>query len=317
MSEGLTTPFNLTGKKVWVAGHKGMVGAALVRRLATEKCEILTCDRETVDLGRQVEVEDWVAATAPDIIIIAAAKVGGIHANATYPADFLYENLILEANIIDSAYKAGVEKLLFLGSSCIYPRLADQPMTESALLTGPLEPTNEWYAVAKIAGIKLCEAYRKQHGCDFISAMPTNLFGPGDNFDLENSHVPAATIAKCHAAKVSGDPTIQVWGTGAPLREFMSVDDLADALVFLLRNYSGDRFVNVGSGREISIKAFVETVADVVGYAGDLAFDTSRPDGMPRKMMDSTVLNNLGWQPRIGLKEGLAQAYAWYLENIA
>jgi GDP-L-fucose synthase len=317
LSEGHTTPFELIDKKVWVAGHKGMVGSALVRRLAHEDCDILTCDRDTVDLGNQAQVEDWVAANVPDAIIIAAAKVGGIKANSTYPADFLYQNLILEANIIHSAHKAGVKKLLFLGSSCIYPRMADQPMREDALLTGPLEPTNEWYAVAKIAGIKLSEAYRQQHGNDFISAMPTNLFGPGDNYDLENSHVPAAMIAKCHAAKMAGDSTIEVWGTGAPMREFMSVDDLADALVFLLIHYSDDTFVNVGSGKEISIKAFAEIVAKIVGFEGDLVFDTSRPDGMPRKMMDSSALIGLGWTPQIGLYEGLEQAYVWYLENIA
>ncbi len=317
MSESRTTPFDLTGKKIWVAGHKGMVGSALVRRLASENCEILTCDRQTVDLACQTDVNAWLSHNAPDAIIMAAAKVGGIHANSTYPADFLYQNLIIEANVIHGAYQTGVAKLLFLGSSCIYPRMADQPMTESALLTGPLEPTNQWYAVAKIAGIKLCEAYRKQYGCNFISAMPTNLFGPGDHYDLENSHVPAATIAKCHLAKVSNDKTMTVWGSGTPLREFMSVDDLADALVFLLQNYSDESFINVGSGKEISIKDFVETVAAVVGFEGNFVFDTSRPDGMPRKMMDSTVLNNLGWRPRVGLEEGLKQAYAWYLENAA
>ncbi|HYD70471.1 GDP-L-fucose synthase [Azospirillum sp.] len=309
--------FNLTGKRVWVAGHRGMVGSALVRRLEREDCAILTVGRERVDLRRQAEVEAWMAAEKPDAVIVAAATVGGILANSTRPAEFLYDNLVIEANVIDGAHKAGVEKLLFLGSTCIYPRLAPQPVCEEALLTGPLEPTNEWYAIAKIAGIKLCQAYRRQHGADFISAMPTNLYGPGDTYDLQSSHVLPALIAKIHHAKITGAATVTLWGTGTPLREFLHVDDLADACVFLMRRYSGDVPHNIGSGREVSIRALAEAIARVVGFAGGFVFDTSKPDGTPRKLSDTSKINTLGWRASIGLEDGIAHAYRWYLDHIA
>ena len=300
-----------------MAGHRGMVGAAIVRRLAAEDCEVRTVGRDTVDLRRQAEVEDWMAAERPDAVFVAAAKVGGILANATYPADFLYDNLAIEANIIHGAHLAGVTKLLFLGSSCIYPKLAAQPMAEDALLTGPLEPTNEWYAVAKIAGIKLCQAYRTQHGCDFISAMPTNLYGPGDNYDLQTSHVAAALMVKIHRAKQAGIGPVEIWGTGAPLREFLHVDDLADALVFLMKRYSGPEHVNVGSGVEVSIRELAGLLADVIGYQGGFAFDPSKPDGTPRKLMDCSRLKAMGWSGARPLKDGMAHAYAWYATNAA
>lgn len=301
--------YALKGKRVWVAGHRGMVGSAVVRRLAGEDCQVLTATRAEVDLTRQAEVEAWMAANRPDAVVLAAAKVGGILANDTYPADFLYENLMIEANIIHAAYRASVEKLLFLGSSCIYPKLAPQPIPEDALLMGPLEPTNEWYAVAKIAGIKLAQAYRRQHGCDFISAMPTNLYGPGDNFDLQTSHVLPALIRKAHEAKVRGDKTLTIWGTGAPRREFLHVDDCADACVFLLEAYSGDEHVNVGSGEDIPILALAKLVCDVVGFEGEIVRDTSKPDGTPRKLMSGAKLREMGWLPRIGLRDGIAATY--------
>ncbi len=307
----------LAGKRVWVAGHRGMVGSAVVRRLAREDCEVLTAGRETVDLTRQAETEDWLAEHRPDAVVMAAARVGGILANDTYPADFLWDNLAMEANVIRAAHRAGVEKLLFLGSSCIYPREAPQPMGEDALLTGPLEPTNEWYAVAKIAGIKLCQAYRRQHGADFISAMPTNLYGPGDNFDLESSHVVPALIRKAHEAKVRGDDAMVLWGSGTPRREFLHVEDCADALVFLLQHYSGESHVNVGTGTEVTIAELAETVCRVVGFEGRLAHDTSKPDGMPRKLLDVSRLTALGWTAKTPLEQGLADTYAWYLENVA
>jgi GDP-L-fucose synthase len=309
--------FSLAGKKVWVAGHRGMAGSAIVRRLEREDCQILTVSRATLDLRQQDAVLRWMQASKPDVVVVAAAKVGGILANSTYPADFLYENLITEANIIHSAFLTGVQKLLFLGSSCIYPRDASQPMQEDALLTGPLEPTNEWYAVAKIAGIKLCQAYRRQHGCDFISAMPTNLFGPGDNFDVKNGHVVAGLIVKAHMAKMSGATTMELWGSGTPLREFLFVDDLADALVFLLKHYSDDQHINVGSGVEHSIRKLAEAVRAVVGFEGEFVFDRSKPDGMMRKLMDCSRIHAMGWQPRTSLKDGLVTGYDWYLENIA
>ncbi len=305
--------FDLTGKRVFVAGHRGMVGAALVRRLANEPCDVITTTRAELDLTNQAAVRDWFAAEKPDAVILAAAKVGGIHANATYPVDFLAENLALQTNVITSAYANGVEKLLFLGSSCIYPKYAPQPITEDALLTGPLEPSNEWYAIAKIAGIKLCQAYRKQYGADFISAQPTNLYGPGDNYDLENSHVLPALLRKFHEAKQSGAPEVVVWGSGKPLREFLHVDDLADALVFLLKDYSGDVPLNVGSGIEVTIRELAETIARMVGYEARLTFDADKPDGTPRKLMDSGRLHALGWNRARGLEEGIAQAYAhWW-----
>ena len=309
--------FELAGRRVWVAGHRGMVGSALVRRLSSEACEIVTAGRDTLDLRRQDGVERWMAQTRPDAVIVAAATVGGILANDTRPVDFLYDNLMIESNVIEAARNAGVRKLLFLGSSCIYPRLAPQPMHEDALLTGPLEPTNQWYAVAKIAGIMLCRAYRKQYGCDFISAMPTNLYGVADNFDLVSSHVVPALIAKAHAAKIAGTKEVVVWGTGAPLREFLEVDDLADALIFLLKQYSGESHVNIGVGHDVTIRELAETIMRVVGIEGRLRFDPSKPDGAPRKLLDSSLLQSMGWRPRIGLEEGLRKAYAWYLEHVA
>ncbi len=310
-------PFALAGRRVWVAGHNGMVGAALVRRLAREGCEILTVGRDAVDLRRQAATEDWMAGARPDAVFMAAARVGGIHANDTQPADFLYDNLAIETNVIAAACRTGVKKLMFLGSSCIYPRHAPQPIPEDALLTGPLEPTNEWYAVAKIAGIKLCQAYRRQHGCDFISAMPTNLYGPGDNFDLSTGHVGAALMMKAHAAKLAKAPAIEVWGTGRPRRELMYVDDLADALVFLMQHYSEAEHVNVGTGTDLSIRELAEMIADVVGFEGDFAFDASRPDGTPRKLLDVGRLSRLGWRSTTGLGDGLRATYDWYLRHAA
>lgn len=317
MADRLDTPFDLKGKKIWIAGHRGMVGAALVRRLEGEDCAVLTAGREEADLRRQSEVEDWLAANSPDAVIVAAATVGGIHANDTRPAEFLYDNLMIEANVLHGAWRAGVKKALFLGSTCIYPRMAPQPMPEDSLLTGPLEETNQWYAVAKIAGIKLCDAYRRQYGADFISAMPTNLYGPNDNFSLEGGHVLPALMRRIHEAKAAGDREVVVWGTGTPLREFMHVDDLADACVFLLKNLSREGHVNVGTGVEISIRELAETIADVTGFKGELTFDTSKPDGTPRKLTDTGRLNALCWEARIALRDGIEQTYAWYLDNIA
>lgn len=311
------TTYDLTGKRIYVAGHRGMVGAALVRRLARENCTVLTAGRADVDLKRQAEVEAWVAAQKPDAVIVAAAKVGGILANDSLPADFLYDNLMIEANLVEASHRAGVEKLLFLGSSCIYPRLAPQPMREDSLLTGPLEPTNEWYAVAKIAGIKLAQAYRRQHGADFISAMPTNLYGPHDNFDLQSSHVLPALLRKAHEAKLAGAKSMQIWGTGSALREFLHVDDCADALVFLLKDYSGAEHVNVGSEEEISILGLAQLIAEVVGFTGEIVTDPGKPDGTPRKLMDGSKLRDMGWRPKVGLREGIAETYRWYLENAA
>lgn len=301
--------FPLAGKRVWVAGHRGMVGSAIVRRLATEGCEVLTAGRDVADLRRQADVEAWMAEARPDAIFLAAAKVGGILANDQFPADFLYENLMIEANIIDAAHRNDVAKLLFLGSSCIYPKLAPQPIVESALLTGPLEPTNEWYAVAKIAGIKLAQAYRRQHGRDFISAMPTNLYGPGDNFDLNSSHVLPALIRKAHEAKQAGADTITIWGTGSPRREFLHADDCADALVHLMKTYSDFEHVNVGSGEDITILDLAQMVCRVVGFEGEIVRDTSKPDGTPRKLMSGDRLRSMGWAPKIELEEGIARVY--------
>ena len=309
--------YSLTGRKVWVAGHKGMVGSALVRRLATEDCEVLTVDRTKVDLRRQDAVEGWLKEQKPDAVFLAAAKVGGIWANNAYPAEFLYENLVIESNIIHGSYLAGVKKLCFLGSSCIYPRMAEQPMKEEALLTGPLEPTNQWYAIAKITGIMMCQAYRRQYGCDYISAMPTNLFGAADNYDPQGSHVVASLIQKAHQAKLSGAKTMELWGTGSPLREFLYVDDLADALVFLMKNYSDEPHVNVGSGVEHTIRQLAETVVQVVGFQGEFVFDSTKPDGTPRKLMDSARLHGMGWRAETSLEDGLKAAYAWFLANKA
>jgi GDP-L-fucose synthase len=309
--------YDISGKRVWVAGHRGLVGAALARRLAAENVELLTVGRERLDLRRQAEVEAWMASEKPQVVFMAAARVGGIHANDRYPADFIYDNLMIEANIVHAARLAGVEKLVLLGSTCVYPKLAPQPIPEEALLGGPLEPTNEWYALAKIAGIKLAQAYRRQHGCDFISAQPANLYGPGDNFDLETSHVLPALIRKAHEARLARAPGLCVWGSGKPLREFLHVDDLADALVFLAENYSGEGPVNVGSGTEISIRDLAHAVCAAVGFDGELVFDATKPDGTPRKLADSSKLAAMGWRARIGLEEGLAATYAWYLENAA
>jgi GDP-L-fucose synthase len=310
------TPYALEGKRVWVAGHRGMVGAALLRRLAKENCKILTIDRQMVDLTRQEAVERWMAEARPQAVFLAAAKVGGILANDSAPAEFLYENLAIEANIIHTAWKTGVEKLLFLGSSCIYPRDAPQPIPEEALLTGPLEPTNEWYAIAKIAGIKLCEAYRRQHGCDFISAMPTNLYGPGDNYDLATSHVLPALIRKAHEAKLRGDREIVIWGTGTPRREFLHVNDCADALVHLMKVYSEAGHINVGSGEDLPVLELARLVAEVVGFKGEIVLDLSKPDGTPRKLMSGERLAALGWRPRIVLREGLGDAYRAFLAEM-
>ncbi len=320
MTEADTAPaaaFPLASRRLWVAGHRGMVGAAVVRRLRAEPCEVVTVDRSEVDLTRQDQVERWLQAARPDAAVVAAAKVGGIHANATYPADFLYENLAIELNVIHAAQRAGVGKLLFLGSSCIYPKFADQPIREEALLTGPLEPTNAWYAVAKIAGIKLCQAYRRQHGADFISAQPTNLYGPGDNYDLETSHVLPALIRKIHEAKVGGRDEVVLWGTGTPRREFLHVDDLADALVFLLRHYSAEAPVNVGVGADISIRELAELIARLVGWQGRFVQDTSKPDGAPRKLLDVSRLTALGWRAGIDLEEGILNAYADFRRSAA
>ena len=306
----------LDGKRIWVAGHRGMVGSALVRRLAREGCEVLTVGRETCDLADQAQVRGWMRDTRPDMVIVAAARVGGILANMTYPVDFLRDNLLIETNVIDGAHAVDVEKLVFLGSSCIYPRDAAQPITEDALLTGPLEVTNQWYAIAKIAGIRLCQAYRQQYGSHFISAMPTNLYGPFDNFDLQSSHVIPALIRKAHRAKLAGESGMEIWGTGTPLREFLHVDDMADATVFLLKHYNGEEHVNVGSGEDLPIAAVARMVMDVVGLEGELRHDLTKPDGTMRKLMAADKLRGLGWLPSIGLRDGLAATYRWFLDNV-
>ena len=305
--------FKIHGKKIWVAGHNGMVGKAVVRQLEKKNCEILTVDRQSLDLTIQQDVNNWLAHNKPDAVILCAAKVGGILANDRYPAEFIYQNLMIEANIINAAHTNEISKLLFLGSSCIYPKHAPQPMKESALLTGPLENTNEWYALAKIAGIKLCQAYRKQYGSNFISAMPTNLYGPYDNFDLETSHVIPALIRKTHEAKLNDQNEIIVWGTGKPLREFMHVDDCADGIIFLLENYSGMEHVNLGTGQELSIGDLVEMIKSAIGFKGTIQFDNSKPDGTPRKLLNSEKIEVLGWSPNISLQKGLKATYQWYL----
>jgi GDP-L-fucose synthase len=309
------TPFELKGRRVFVAGHKGMVGSALVRRLASEGVELLTVGRSEVDLCDQRAVFDWFAKNRPDAVFLAAAKVGGIVANDTLRAEFLYDNLIIAANVIHAAHLNGAEKLLFLGSSCIYPRLAAQPLREDSMLTGPLEPTNEPYAIAKIAGIKMVEAYRRQYGADFISVMPTNLFGPGDNYHPEHSHVVAALIRRFHEAKLSGAESVVVWGTGTPRREFLYVDDLADACVHLIKVYSSGELINIGTGEDITIADFARVVAGVVGYTGTVRFDASRPDGTPRKLLDVSRLASLGWRARISLEDGIELAYRAYLSE--
>ncbi|MDI7776352.1 GDP-L-fucose synthase [Asticcacaulis sp. EMRT-3] len=310
------TLYDLNGKRVYVAGHRGMVGGAVTRRLTAEGCEIITSDRAATDLMRQSDVEAFFKSQKPDAVIMAAAKVGGILANDTLPAEFLYNNLMIEANIIQAAHEAGVGKFLFLGSSCIYPKMAAQPIQEDSLLTGPLEPTNEWYAIAKIAGIKLAQAYRKQYGDDYISAMPTNLYGPGDNFDLKSSHVLPAIIRKVHEARLRGDSEVVMWGTGTPRREFLHCDDCADALVFLLKNYSGDQHVNVGSGEDVTILELTQMVCDVVGFTGAIVRDLSKPDGTPRKLMSADKLRAMGWKPKIDLRHGIETTYQWFLDHV-
>ena len=306
--------FDLSGKRIWVAGDRGMVGRAIVRRLASEGCTIVSPETP-IDLRDQAATSAWMAANPIDLIFLAAAKVGGIVANNDQPGAFLYDNLMIETNVIEGARVNGVSKLVFLGSSCIFPKFAPQPMPESALLTGALEPTNQWYAIAKIAGLKLCEAYRRQYGCDFISAQPTNLYGPFDNFDLQSSHVLPALMRKAHEAKLAGAKAVSVWGSGMPLREFLHVDDLADAVVFLAKTYSEDGFVNIGTGDEVSIGALAHMVADAVGFEGRLEFDASKPDGTPRKLVDTAKLNALGWTPSIPLARGVAEVYRWFLEH--
>lgn len=308
--------YALEGKRIWVAGHRGMVGSALVRRLERENpAEILTVTRQDVDLIDQAATTRWIEKTKPDAVFVPAAKVGGIHANDTYPAEFLYDNLMIAANIIHASHHVGVEKLCFLGSSCIYPKFANQPIEETSLLTGALEPTNEWYAVAKIAGIKLCQSYRKQYGDDFISAMPTNLYGPGDNYHPENSHVIPALIRKAHNAKLEGAKSMEIWGSGTPRREFLHSDDCADALVHLMKVHSSPDHVNVGSGEDLPIEDLARLVMEVVGFEGELTKDTTKPDGTPRKLMSADRIRSLGWKPTISLRDGLADAYKWFLEH--
>ena len=311
----MTKKYDLEGKRVFVAGHKGMVGSALVRHLVKNNVEVVTAGREQVDLCSQDQVSDWFDRERPDAVLLAAAKVGGIHANNSFPVDFLLDNLRIETNVIDAAYEIGVEKLLFLGSSCIYPKFANQPIHETELLTGALEPTNEWYAIAKIAGLKLCQAYRRQHGADFITAMPTNLYGPGDNFDLEKSHVVPALIRKAHDAKKQGDEAMIVWGSGSPKREFMHVDDAAEAMIHLMENYSDEAPVNVGVGEDVSILELTDLVCKTVGYEGRIETDLSKPDGTPRKLLDVSRLFETGWRPKYSLPDGLKQTYSWFLDN--
>jgi GDP-L-fucose synthase len=302
--------------KIYVAGHRGLVGSAIVRRLAAAGYEnLVTRGSSELDLREQAQVREFFGDEKPEYVILAAAKVGGILANDTYPAEFIYDNLIMEANVVHSAWKSRVKKLLALGSTCIYPKMAPQPLKEEYLLTGPLEPTNEWYAVAKIAGIKLCQAYRKQYGCSFIAAMPTNLYGPGDNFDLQNSHVLPAMIRKFHDAKVNNLPSVTLWGTGKPLREFLHVDDMADASLFLLNRYDDEGIVNIGVGADISIADLADIVRETVGYGGAIEYDAEKPDGTPRKLVDVTRINSLGWSAKIDLPAGIDQTYRWFLEN--
>ena len=307
--------FQLAGKRIWVAGHRGMVGSAVRRRLAIEQCDVIVADRRDLDLTRQADVEHWLETHRPDAIVMAAAQVGGIAANDRYPAEFIYNNLIIETNVIGAAHRSDINHLLFLGSSCIYPKFAAQPITEDALLTGPLEPTNEWYAIAKIAGIKLCQAYQKQYGRRYISAMPCNLYGPGDNFDLQTSHVLAALIRKAHEAKLTDAPNMTVWGTGEPRREFLHVDDCADGLILLLERYAGREHLNLGFGDDISIADLAALIARVVGFKGDVKMDPSKPDGTPIKLMSSAKARALGWRPQIPLEAGIRRTYAWYRES--
>jgi GDP-L-fucose synthase len=304
-------------RRVWIAGHRGMVGSAIMRRLAGENVELLTVERKDLDLREQLAVRQWVAKAKPDIIILAAATVGGILANDSYPADFLFDNLAIETNVIQAAHVANVERLVFLGSSCIYPKLAPQPISEEALLTGPLEPTNEWYAIAKIAGVKLCQAYRRQFGRRYISVMPCNLYGPNDNFDLSTSHVLPALIRKFHAAKTAGKAEVAVWGTGTPKREFLYVDDLADAIVFLMDRYDEIEPINCGAGYDVTIRELAEMVGRVTGFEGALIFDRTKPDGTPRKLLDSSRLAAFGWRPKTRLEDGVRAVYRWYVQAMA
>ena len=309
--------FELKTKRICVAGHRGMVGSALLRRLAREDCTVLPLGRETLDLRHQHEVFSWFGDNRPDAVFLAAARVGGIYANDRFPADFLYDNLAIAGNVIEATRRNDVQKLVFFGSSCMYPKLAAQPIEESSLLEGPLETTNEWYAIAKIAGLKLCQAYREQYGSDFITVVPTNLYGPGDNFDPLQSHVIPALIRKMHEAKIAEHNEIEIWGSGTPRREFMHVDDAADAAVFLLKNWSSPELINIGIGNDISIVELAHMIADVVGYSGRITLDTSKPDGAPRKSLDTRKLFDLGWRPRIHLRQGLAELYDWFVTNEA
>jgi len=315
LSSNAPVIFPLAGKRVWVAGHRGMVGGALVRRLERENCSILTVDRKDLDLRNQRDTQAWLASNRPDAVFIAAALVGGIAANATRPAEFLYDNLAIASNIIHGAAETGVKKLMFLGAACLYPRLAPQPMSESSLLEGPPEPTNEGYTVAKIAGVKLCEAYRRQHGRDFISVVPANLYGPGDRFDAESGHVVPGLMMRAHAGSRNAEPEFAIWGSGKALREFMHVDDCADALVFLMQSYSESQLINVGTGQEISIGDLARAIVQVVGYNGRLVFDVSKPDGMPRKLLNSSRILAMGWRPRVELSDGLRETYRWFLDQ--
>lgn len=307
--------FDLSGKRVWVAGHRGMVGSAICRRLSTENCNILTVNRAEVDLTDKQSVRNWMDANRPDVVFLAAAKVGGILANSTFPVDFLYDNVMIAANVIEASHRVGVEKLLFLGSSCIYPKFAEQPIEEESLLTGPLEATNECYAIAKITGIKLCQAYRAQYGDDFISAMPTNLYGPGDNFDLNSSHVLPALIRKAHQAKLDNSKNLTIWGSGTPRREFLHVDDCADACIYIMKNYSDMDPINVGSGEDIEIRHLAKLVCEVIGYDTELVYDRDRPDGTPRKLMSNKKLHDMGWAPNITLPDGIRTTYNWFLKQ--
>lgn len=305
-------PYSLANKRVWVAGHRGMIGSAIVRRLTAEGCGILSVERADLDLRDQAMTESWITANKPDAIFLAAATVGGIQANDSRPAEFLFDNLAIQTNVIHGAWKAGVSKLMFLGSNCIYPRDAPQPIHESSLLTGPLEPTNQWYAVAKIAGLKMCQAYRRQYGCDFIAVQPSSAYGPGDTFDPASSHVISALMKKAHEAKTAGDKLMSAWGSGTPLREYIFVDDLADALIFLMKGYSSEEHINVGTGEEVSIRGLAQLIVKTVGFNGQLTFDSSKPDGMPRKLLDSSRIKKMGWSPKTPLRDGLSQMYEWY-----
>lgn len=317
MPGAVNPPYSLANKRVWVSGRAGMVGRALVRRLANEDCKVLTVARGEVDQRRQADVETWMAENRPDVVFMAAATVGGILANDTRPGEFTYDNLAIETNIIHAARETGVGKLMFLGAACMYPKLADQPMAEESLLTGAIEKTNEGYAIAKLAGLALSQAYRRQYGCDFIAVIPANLFGPGDNFDLEAGHVIPSLMRKADTAKRSGAESLPVWGSGKPIREFLYVDDLADALVFLIERYSDAAPINVGGGEELSIRAIAEAVSRTVGFEGELSFDADKPDGAPRKLLDNTRIREMDWSPKTSLAEGLARTYEWFLENVA